>query len=500
MKKVVNITLSGIIFACESAAYDALAAYLESVERTFGESNDYTEIARDIEAAIAEKFTQNGKNERLAVTHADVDRVIAEMGNVAEMDGGSGLAEKNAGKKKSGQKRLMRSTDDVILGGVASGIAAYFDIDPVIVRILFFASIFLNGLGIVVYILLWIIVPEAETTADRYTMRGERMTVSHITENVKKRVGEIDTAKLGQSAKNTWGGLRPLIVRFFELLGTAVRFIFHMLRYLIGIVLVVLGVLAVAGIVASTIVVTTGRNLFSFDPLAQTLISQIFTSSIDGLLLLMSSALVLSIPLIVLIIAGASLIRGKNAFTVSNSATLFLVWMLSIVMLSFVAATYTPGQRGGSVLDDLGINTACTLDAKVCPDGTIVGRMGPDCEFAACPMPHTSEKDDLIKVTAPLAGETITSPFEIRGQARGTWFFEATFPITVVNWDGLIIGEGYATAEDEWMTEDYVPFTGTVEFNFDEDTPYRRGATIFKKSNPSGLPEHDNALEVPVVF
>lgn len=109
-------------------------------------------------------------------------------------------------------------------------------------------------------------------------------------------------------------------------------------------------------------------------------------------------------------------------------------------------------------------------------------------------------KRDLIVVDVPQAYATVTTPLQVTGKARGYWYFEASFPIIVTDWDGLIIGEGYATAEGDWMTEDFVPFTATVDFTLPPDTPYRRGTIIFKKDNPSGLPEHDDALEIPVQF
>ncbi len=154
---------------------------------------------------------------------------------------------------------------------------------------------------------------------------------------------------------------------------------------------------------------------------------------------------------------------------------------------------------------------ACTMDARICPDGTAVGRTGPNCSFAPCPTPTTTEapddidthiasKADLIVINFPQRDTVISSPITISGKARGYWFFEASFPISIVDWDGRIIGEGIATAQDEWMTEAFVPFTATITFNVPSDTPYRRGTIILQKDNPSGLPEHDNALEIPVTF
>lgn len=105
---------------------------------------------------------------------------------------------------------------------------------------------------------------------------------------------------------------------------------------------------------------------------------------------------------------------------------------------------------------------------------------------------------DLITVTSPLPESKVGNPIEIKGTARGFWFFEASAPVVVVNWDGLIIGEGYITAQGDWMTEDFVPFSGTISYTLPADSYSTRGSLIIKKDNPSGLPENDKALEYPV--
>ncbi|MCA9361389.1 Gmad2 immunoglobulin-like domain-containing protein [Candidatus Kaiserbacteria bacterium] len=104
---------------------------------------------------------------------------------------------------------------------------------------------------------------------------------------------------------------------------------------------------------------------------------------------------------------------------------------------------------------------------------------------------------DLIKVSSPLPDTKVSSPLVIEGEARGMWFFEANFPVLVTDWDGLIIGEGFAEAEGNWMTEDYVPFTATITFTADTRIS-DRGSIILKRSNASGLPEHDDAFEYQV--
>jgi hypothetical protein len=104
----------------------------------------------------------------------------------------------------------------------------------------------------------------------------------------------------------------------------------------------------------------------------------------------------------------------------------------------------------------------------------------------------------VLRVTSPSLDVPITSPLEVTGEARGTWFFEGSFPVFLTNWDGLIIAEGYATAQGEWMTEEFVPFTASLSF---EKPEYgANGTLILKKDNPSGLPEYDDAVEFPVLF
>ena len=112
--------------------------------------------------------------------------------------------------------------------------------------------------------------------------------------------------------------------------------------------------------------------------------------------------------------------------------------------------------------------------------------------------PVEEEKADLIRLNSVHAGDYIQSPITIAGEARGTWFFEGDFPVVLTDWDGLIIAEGIAQAQSDWMVEDFVPFIVTLEF--EKPTYKNNGALIFKKDNPSDLPENDDALEISIIF
>lgn len=110
---------------------------------------------------------------------------------------------------------------------------------------------------------------------------------------------------------------------------------------------------------------------------------------------------------------------------------------------------------------------------------------------------NTVEKMDLIKLTAPKPNDTVNSPLAIEGVARGTWFFEASFPVKLWDINGKEIAVGIAQTEEEWMTEDFVPFKTTLEF---ETPAIKRGLLILEKNNPSGLTENSDSLRIPIRF
>ena len=107
------------------------------------------------------------------------------------------------------------------------------------------------------------------------------------------------------------------------------------------------------------------------------------------------------------------------------------------------------------------------------------------------------EKIDLIKLEYPRPGVSISSPLQIKGEARGYWYFEANFPVRLFDSDGNEISVAIAEAKNDWMTTDFVPFEATMYF----DVPNtEKGKIVFEKSNPSDLPENSDFLEIPIIF
>ena len=141
----------------------------------------------------------------------------------------------------------------------------------------------------------------------------------------------------------------------------------------------------------------------------------------------------------------------------------------------------------------------------------IVVTYSPTLQFdiPAAPVSNpANQSPPIVKMISPAPGSAVTSPFIVSGQAPGTWFFEARFPIVIVNWDGVIVGGGHAEAKPPpggtWMTTDYVPFTADLTYTLPEavlpGSYNEKGTIIFKKDNPSALPQNDASSESPIIF
>lgn len=113
------------------------------------------------------------------------------------------------------------------------------------------------------------------------------------------------------------------------------------------------------------------------------------------------------------------------------------------------------------------------------------------------PTPATDSHANLIKINVPTKNATVVSPLTVSGEARGMWYFEASFPIKIYDANKNLLGTTVAQAQGEWMTENFVPFLGTLDF---ATSTTQTGTIVFQKDNPSGLPEHDDSIEIPVQF
>ncbi len=112
----------------------------------------------------------------------------------------------------------------------------------------------------------------------------------------------------------------------------------------------------------------------------------------------------------------------------------------------------------------------------------------------------SSDKSDLIQVFYPNPGDVVKSPLKIFGKARGSWFFEASFPVILKDMNGNVMSTGIAQADGDWMTTEFVDFTAELQYQVATGTVVSIGELILKKDNPSGLPENDDSISIPVRF
>lgn len=219
MKKTISINLAGSSFYIDEDAFAKLDAYLTAVKAHFAKYPDSDEIVSDMEARLAEHFAVTENEAQRVISAADVAEMIRVMGTVADFAAEEG--ETNSTETttaESTQKRLYRNPDDAVIGGVCSGIAAYFGIDPTIVRLLFGLSVLVGGFGIALYLILLVITPEAKTPAEKLRMRGEPVTLAQIEATVREQL-KPETVARSKSAFTNWVR-RPIrtIVNFISAL------------------------------------------------------------------------------------------------------------------------------------------------------------------------------------------------------------------------------------------------------------------------------------------
>tara|TARA_B100000497_G_scaffold106168_1_gene122845 strand:- start:1545 stop:2186 length:642 start_codon:yes stop_codon:yes gene_type:complete len=196
MNKIFNINLGGYPFVIDDDAYKKLNKYLDTIQKHFRKSEGCEEIVGDIEARIAELFNEHAKGQPI-VSMRDVEGVIQIMGTPQEFGASDTIDDeddsthtKTKSKFTTG-KRLYRDTDDKVIGGVCSGMAAYFGVsDPLIFRLIF-AVLFIGGVGILAYILFWIIVPRAKTSSEKLSMKGEPINVNNIAKQVEDELNNL---------------------------------------------------------------------------------------------------------------------------------------------------------------------------------------------------------------------------------------------------------------------------------------------------------------------
>ena len=190
MKITVSINLGGYSFNIDEDAYTELKRYLKNLELHFAGEESSSEILSDIETRMAELFRLKLTAFKHVITIEDVRDVIAVLGEPEDISDNEGPTTKEK-FSSPGAHRMYRDPDHRIIGGVCAGMGAYWDIEPWIIRIIFFALALGGGLGILIYLILYIVLPEAKTTAQKIEMKGDPVNIHNIKESVKNEFNNV---------------------------------------------------------------------------------------------------------------------------------------------------------------------------------------------------------------------------------------------------------------------------------------------------------------------
>jgi Putative stress-responsive transcriptional regulator len=190
MKITVSINLGGYSFNIDEDAYAELKRYLRNLELHFAGEESSSEILSDIETRMAELFRTKLTNYKQVINIEDVTQVISVLGTPEDISDNEGPTARDK-FSSPGYHRMYRDTDHRVIGGVCSGISAYWNIELWLVRLIFFV-LAMMGVGILIYLILYIVLPEARTTAEKIAMKGNPVNIHNIKDSVKQ---EFDTVR-----------------------------------------------------------------------------------------------------------------------------------------------------------------------------------------------------------------------------------------------------------------------------------------------------------------
>lgn len=348
MNKTVTINIAGMVFHIEEDAFERLKSYLDSLRHKFSAEEGRDEILADIESRIAEILTVKKGPAREVVIMSDIEDVISTMGEpetISEESNTQASEQASSQSKKEepgneynrrNRRRLFRDPDERVVGGVCAGLAHYFDLDPVWARLIYVLFTCLTvGTGILFYLLLMIIIPRAETTAEKLEMHGEPVDVNNIRRSIKEEFQEFGERMkdFGKQTKAEWGKgdydnrYRSRYHRRSTAAEDILRTIAKVIGKIVAVCFVVFGVLMLIGLFTGTFFITD----FGPDQIGEH-VKSLFDDSSSYYVGVIGGILVFGIPIIMMIYSGiVMLFRLKRSNKIIGFSALG-IWIVGVVM------------------------------------------------------------------------------------------------------------------------------------------------------------------------
>lgn len=346
MKKTFTINISGSVFHIDEDAFEKLQRYLQMLNRHFGTALEGQEILQDIEARIAELLIEKTNNKVEVVTSEMVNDVMVRMGQpedfmeVEEEPEAKTHAQATATEEQPVRRRLYRDGENRVLGGVCSGLSAYFNIDVVVFRIIFVLALFLAFGSILVYVVLWIAVPKAKTTAQRLEMRGKEATVSNIEKTIKEEMKEIGD-NYNRFMNTPEGDRGTRMDRMGDTLNSTFRVILRVAVLILGIILILFAIGSLIGFVASMAI---GHSFLHGGPwhfgggpdINMGTLMNHFISPGAYTISVIAISLLAGIPILVLLFIGTKLIFRYHTNNKMIGLISFALWLVALITLVIV--------------------------------------------------------------------------------------------------------------------------------------------------------------------
>jgi len=343
MNKTININLGGLFFHIDEIAFEKLNRYLDAISRSLSDDpQGKDEIISDIEARISELLSEKIKDVRQVVNENDIEEIIAIMGQPEDYsDGEETYSESSSYRTRSrNTKKLYRDGDDKFLGGVCAGLGHFLGVDSIWIR-LAFIILTASGFPVFIYIILWILLPEAKTTSEKLQMEGEQVNIGNIEKKIRDEFeslslrlkdganelsDKISSADYDKLKYQTKSGLQDLIDTlgrifsvFFKVFG---KFLGGLILFIAGVTLISLFLGAFS--VGSIEILNFDNNFISYPPF-------FYDSILPKWLLTLCLFLLIGIPFLALFILGLRILSPNvKRLNTPTSLTLLGVWLLAL--------------------------------------------------------------------------------------------------------------------------------------------------------------------------
>lgn len=377
MKKTLTVNISGIVFHIDEDAYGVLNDYLQSIRKHFARTEGGEEIISDIEARIAEMLKERIGDHRQVITIDDIEAVIHVIGQPSEF--GEEFSEEETGSKSdlSGKatKRLYRDPEHAVLGGVCGGMGAYFNTDPVWFRIAF-VLLCIPGIGtpLLIYVVLWIVIPEAKTAAERLEMKGEKVNISNIENSIREEINNLKnkindfTKGARQTYKKKSAVHKSELEGVGHALGRVAELFVKVILVFAGIVLFIIGLSVILAFLA--VIFGFGHDIFIIDSELvyvsfQSLVGFFLGSAGNSVIFQTAFVLLIGIPLFMLVYAGIKLIFGLQR-TRFVGITAFNIWIIALLITGYYGfKTFRSFSQSGVYEEKVAVEVAVGNQVRV---------------------------------------------------------------------------------------------------------------------------------------